>query len=276
MITFWQPSRVMVSFFLTLGLIGAAIATFWLYVRAEQAITLAHEERHASLTLAEELRHSSDALTRLARSYTVTGNPTFKDLYQTILDIREGNQPRPGQFADIAWDLASAGQAMPPATGPGVPLLELVRQSGVTEAEYRLLEAAKVASDALTAQEFQAMALMETDGPDPEADHKAARDLLFNARYLQAKAEILGLIQAFVTRLDQRTAERVRAAVDQAALLRAVHIACALSLILMLGLTWAALRQVLGASPLEFWIAFGDFVLMDRIARGEHPACTAP
>ena len=68
MITFWQPSRVMVSFFLTLGLIGAAIATFWLYVRAEQAITLAHEERHASLTLAEELRHSSDALTRLARS----------------------------------------------------------------------------------------------------------------------------------------------------------------------------------------------------------------
>ena len=53
MITFWQPSRVMVSFFLTLGLIGAAIATFWLYVRAEQAITLAHEERHASLTLAE-------------------------------------------------------------------------------------------------------------------------------------------------------------------------------------------------------------------------------
>ncbi|NCA91421.1 MAG: diguanylate cyclase, partial [Gammaproteobacteria bacterium] len=241
MTPFWHPSRVMVSFFLTLGLLGAVTLAFWLYVRAEQGITLALEERHASLTLAAELRQSSEALTRMARSYTVTGNPVFKDLYQNILDIREGNQPRPGQFADISWDLASAGRATPPATGPRVPLLDLIRQTGLPEVEYRLLEAAKTASDQLTAREFQAMALMETGGSDAQADREAARNLLFDATYYQAKADILQLIQAFITRVDQRTAERVKTAVAQAAFMRHVSIACGLALVLMLGLTWAAL-----------------------------------
>lgn len=31
--------------------------------------------------------------------------------------------------------------------------------------------------------------------------------------------------------------------------------------------------RVLGVSPLEFWIAFGDLGLMERIARGDHPVC---
>ena len=273
MIRFWHPSRVMVSFFLSLGLLGAVSSAFWLYVRAEQDITLAQEERQASLTLAAELRQSSDALTRFARSYAVTGNPVFKDLYQTILDIREGNQPRPGQFADISWDLASAGRATPPATGPRVPLLELIRQTGLPEAEFRLLEAAKTASDRLTAREFQAMALMETGGPHAEADREAARNLLFDKTYYQAKADILELIQAFITRVDQLTAERVRTAVARAAFMRHVFIACGLALFLMLGLTWAALRRVLGASPLEVQgriarLGQGDFTTAFPVSPG--------
>ena len=273
MTTVWHPSRVMVSFFLSLGLLGALTAAFWLYVRAEQGITLAQEERHASLTLAAELRQSSDALTRMARSYTVTGNPVFKELYQNILDIREGNQPRPGQFADISWDLASAGRATPPATGPRVPLLDLIRQTGVPEVEYRLLEAAKTASDQLTAREFQAMALMETRGPHPEADREAARNLLFDSTYYQAKADILELIQAFITRVDQLTAERVRLAVAQASFMRHVFVACGLSLFLMLGMTWAALRRVLGASPLEVQgriarLGQGDFTTAFTVSTG--------
>ena len=273
MTPFWHPSRVMVSFFLTLGLLGAVTLAFWLYVRAEQGITLALEERHASLTLAAELRQSSEALTRMARSYTVTGNPVFKDLYQNILDIREGNQPRPGQFADISWDLASAGRATPPATGPRVPLLDLIRQTGLPEVEYRLLEAAKTASDQLTAREFQAMALMETGGSDAQADREAARNLLFDATYYQAKADILQLIQAFITRVDQRTAERVKTAVAQAAFMRHVSIACGLALVLMLGLTWAALGRVLGASPLEVQghiarLGQGDFTTAFPVSPG--------
>lgn len=32
--------------------------------------------------------------------------------------------------------------------------------------------------------------------------------------------------------------------------------------------------KVLGVSPLEFWIAFGDLKVMDQIAGGEHPTCS--
>jgi len=263
----------MVSVYLTLGLLGALIIAFWFYVRAEKAIDQAHVERHSSLALAEELRHSSDALTRMARSFVVTGNPVFRDLYQNILDTREGKQPRPGQFADIIWDLASAGRALPPATGPQMPLLELIRQMGIPEADYRLLEAAKTASDELTAREFAAMALVESGDPKQAANRDAAQDMLFDATYHQAKANILGLIQDFDTRMDQRTAERVRAAVDQAAILRYIFIAFGLSLILMLGLTWASLRRVLGASPLEVQgriarLGQGDFATVFPVSPG--------
>lgn len=32
--------------------------------------------------------------------------------------------------------------------------------------------------------------------------------------------------------------------------------------------------KVLGVSPLEFWIAFGDLKVMEQIAKGDHPACS--
>ena len=82
MTTVWHPSRVMVSFFLSLGLLGVLTAAFWLYVRAEQGIALALEERNASLTLAAELRQSSDALTRMARSYTYTVEESSGNLHK--------------------------------------------------------------------------------------------------------------------------------------------------------------------------------------------------
>jgi len=267
----WHPFPVTVSFYLTLGLLGALITAFWLYVRAEKAIDLAHEVRYTSLTLAEELRLSSDTLTRMARSFVVTGNPLFKEHYHTILDIREGKQPRPGHYADIYWDLASAGRAPPPVNGTQVPLMELIRQMGVPETDYRLLETAKAASDQLTAREFASMALMETGGPNQEADRVVARQMLFDDAYHQAKADIMSPIQAFVTRMDQRTAERVRAAEDQAFFLRLIFIALGLSLILMLGLNWASLRLVLGASPLEVQariaqLGQGDFASLFPVA----------
>jgi len=34
--------------------------------------------------------------------------------------------------------------------------------------------------------------------------------------------------------------------------------------------------KVLGLSPISIWCAFGDLKLMEKIAAGDHPACTPP
>ena len=45
--------------------------------------------------LADELLQSSDDLTRMARSYVITGDIKYKRYFGEIYDIREGKQPRP-------------------------------------------------------------------------------------------------------------------------------------------------------------------------------------
>ena len=48
-----------------------------------------------SYLLADELRQSSDDLTRLMRTYALTGDEKYKDYFFTVLDIRNGKKTRP-------------------------------------------------------------------------------------------------------------------------------------------------------------------------------------
>ncbi|MGS7332967.1 hypothetical protein ACSJLL_25395, partial [Enterobacter kobei] len=76
-------------------LLGAMLAVLafvillsqWKMSAANQAIAAAHERRLASVKLADELRQSSDDLTRLARTYVVTGDARWEAQYQEVLDI---------------------------------------------------------------------------------------------------------------------------------------------------------------------------------------------
>ncbi len=56
----------------------------------ESEAEAAQQRRHESYKLADELRQSSDDLTRLARTYAVTGDKRYRDYYWKILDIRNG------------------------------------------------------------------------------------------------------------------------------------------------------------------------------------------
>jgi methyl-accepting chemotaxis protein len=51
--------------------------------------------RYTSYLLADELRQSSDDLTRLARTYVVSGDPEWEKQYFEILDIRNGKKAAP-------------------------------------------------------------------------------------------------------------------------------------------------------------------------------------
>ena len=183
------------------------------YVWSEKQIDQVNELRLTSYLLADELRQSSDDLTRMARTYVVTGEPAYKTIYQDILDIRSGRKPRPEAYQNIYWDLVLSNGIYPrPSSGQAVPLLELMRQTGFSEEEFHNLEAAKFHSDALTAIELEAMRLAEATGPEAEAQRAKARRMLFDREYHHAKAAIMKPIAEFNGMMEQRTRAAVRTA----------------------------------------------------------------
>jgi CHASE3 domain sensor protein len=78
-----------------------SVGNFGLYVAAEKRIDRANELRLQAVLLADELRQSSDDLTRMVRTYVLTGKPIYKAHYQEILDIRNGVLARPENYQSI-------------------------------------------------------------------------------------------------------------------------------------------------------------------------------
>ena len=77
---------------------------------ASEAVSRSNGARYTSYLLADEMRQSSDDLTRLVRTYVVTGDPQWKAQYQEVIDIRNGSKPRPRGYEKIYWDFRAAGQ----------------------------------------------------------------------------------------------------------------------------------------------------------------------
>ena len=73
------------------------------------------QARYTSSLLADELRQSSDDLTRLARTYVMSGDPMWEQQYFEVLDIRNGKKARPAGYEKIYWDFRAAGRE--PAVG---------------------------------------------------------------------------------------------------------------------------------------------------------------
>jgi len=247
------------------GLVVLLAMTFALYVRSEKQVDRAHESHYRSFLLADELRQSSDDLTRMVRTYVVTGDPVYKQHYQDILNIRNGKKPRPESYWRIYWDLVLPGGQTPrPESRQAIALLELMRQAGFTEEEFRKLAEAHANFDRLTVPEFEAMKLAESTGPDAEANRAMARTMMFDDTYHQAKAAIMKPIEEFYALVDQRTLAAVQTAEHYATALRYVFVAFGLGLMVMLWRTYTALRDTLGGSVGEVYaqiarIGSGDF-----------------
>jgi len=92
--------------------------SLWVLFRVsdkQAQMSQATEARYQSYLLADELRQSSDDLTRLARTYVVTGDPAYEKQYLDILDIGNGKKARPRHYERIYRDFVAAGAAVPPA-----------------------------------------------------------------------------------------------------------------------------------------------------------------
>lgn len=245
----WSRRKRMLTAIFPLLMLLIAFAA---YVHAEKAIDRANEKRQLSLQLAIHLRQTSDELTRMVRSYVVTGNPSFKRYYQDILDIRNGVKPMPDGYMNIYWDLVLAHVLPPPGkNSQGVPLLEMMRRAGIAEEDFALLAEAKSYSDKLTAQEFEAMKLAESRGQNAAADHALALSMLNNDSYHQAKAGIMQPINAFLQRVDWQSLEAVHHAEQMALLFRWLFLMVSAYALWLLWRTYQTLRATLGGSAEE-------------------------
>jgi methyl-accepting chemotaxis protein len=176
----------------------AALATLAYFNQA--ALNRAQINRFQSFRLAHELRHSSDELTRLARTYCVTADPAFERAYWHLLDVRNGDAPRPD--------------------GRTVALRTLMERQGFSAAELGKLTEAEDNSNALVTTETIAMHAMKgrfADGrggytkegkPDPEM----ARRIMHDEQYHLDKDLIMRPIAEFEEMLDDRTEAAAEAA----------------------------------------------------------------
>jgi len=255
------------SLFVLLALVWSVLAVILMVAlnqasEAKRMMVETYENRYQSYLLADELRQSSDDLTRFARTYVVTADPTFEAMFQEVLDIRNGAVPRPQDYHRIYWDFVAAGDAEPRPRTAAIPLQTLMRQAGFSEAEFAKLREAQNNSDALVATEVAAMSAVKglfDDGGGGftrvgEPDLELARSLMHGPDYHRFKAAIMGPVDEFFVLMDQRTGAAVVAASDRAE--RAASLAMGVSslsvvvLVMALLLVYRMIQRQLGGEPM--------------------------
>ncbi len=205
--------------------------------------------RSASLRLADELRQTSDDLTRMARTYAVTGDSRYKGWFDEILAIRDGTARRPQRYDGIYWDVVTATGTRPTRFGPAVAYNTLAAEMGFSAEELALLQEARNRSDGLAVFETEAFATLEAgEGtPDERAARQRAIDLLNGEGYHQAKAEIMEPIGRVFELVDARTRQETA---DASATARRYSLAAvSTAVVLLFGMVVVAVgtrRAVLG------------------------------
>lgn len=275
MVSRTNSKAVTLNIGLTVAVVLALFIVFNAYVISEKKIDRANEQRLVSFQLVDLLRQSANDLEWMATMYVLNGNPRVKQYHQDILEIRDGKIPRPEGYFYAYWNMVLVDAVPPPMKNAqgGTPLLDLMRQSGLTDREIVRLAEAKVNSDNLARIESVAMKLSESTGPDAENDHKSARQILSDENYHRAMTMIMMPINDVYLSMDKRTLDAVRKAEYMAWLFRLILIAAAFGLTLMLWRVYASLRATLGGSADEVQaqitrIGHGDFSTVIAVKPG--------
>ncbi|MCZ8105150.1 MAG: methyl-accepting chemotaxis protein [Burkholderiales bacterium] len=287
-------------FRLSITLVAIAAALLWVAVwqvgRANQDVVAAHQTRYLSALLADELRQSSDDLTRLARTFVVSGDPKWEQQYFEILDIRNGKAPRPPHYEKIYWDFRAVGDTPARAGAPTrESLLDRMKQAGFTEAEFGKLKEAAGNSDDLVRTETIAMNMVKGLYADDKGgftakgapDRAKAAEMMHDLQYHRFKAKIMKPLDEFFVMLDERTLAVVTAAEASRSNWYAVMatMGFALALVAIAALAYAGRWTLgrLGAEPKDVVeavgaVARGDLVqarLSGSLARGSVMAALA-
>lgn len=176
-----------------------------LLFKNQRALYMSEDVHYKSHLLADELRQGSRDLTRMARTYVVTGNAEFEREYWTILNIRNGESPRPINYNHIYVDFMLITGEKPSPDGEAISLHDLMVYAGFTQAEFDKLAIAQRISDELVSTERIAMNAVKglfDDGSGnftvkKKPDGEMAIRIMFDEAYFKTKAEIMKPIDDF-------------------------------------------------------------------------------
>lgn len=239
------------------------VCSFWLYVKAEQAIDRTAEQRLNAVVAAEKMRHTTESLTKMVRTYILTGNAQYKEWYNELDDVRQGKSVEPAN--PYVWDLRVYGERRPLEAPPNAFSLDKYLASVAKEDEYgRLLNDAWSHLPALSSIERNAIALYETRGIDAVENKKEAYSLLFGDGYNQAKLEIMRPLLEFQSAASSRNMRATDQARRWAAATRTSFMLLGFLCLLLAWRTYQSVRSVHGASVKDLQkqierLGHGDF-----------------
>lgn len=158
-----------------------------------KSLVKSDENRYKSLVIAEELRKSSDDLSAFCRSYIETGDISWKEKYQEVLDIRNGVKPRPD--------------------GTIVSLKDRTKNLGFTEAELSKLYEAEYNSNELAKIERVAINIIDSIksadfnnmSAEGRMDYIRANHMVYSEKYSKSKRSILKPIDEGISMVKERT-----------------------------------------------------------------------
>ena len=146
----------------------------------------------------------------MARTYAVTGDEKYKNFFNRILNIRDGEIPRPPNYSGIYWDLITGDEEQSRAeVGDKISLENRMLKAGFTVEEFSLLKDSQNQSDSLVKLENMAMHAVQgrfDDGTGSFLIKKApdqtfAIQILHSQQYHEAKAKIMRPMRDFVQRV---------------------------------------------------------------------------
>lgn len=219
-------------------------------INNQQNLSDSEENRYKSYLLADELRQSSDDLSRMARTFAVTGENRYAQLYQQILSIRNGQEHRPTNYNYPYMDFLATGQQVETGFDPAMPLLELMRQQGISQTEFAKLKEAERASNELARIESEAIETASgAKGKVP--DLNASTHLVYSPRYDAEKARIMASVKEFFISLNQRTQQEVNDLRFTNSVYMSVVCAMVLLLIVIAGIGIIAIRRKVSGALLR-------------------------
>ncbi|MFT2110583.1 methyl-accepting chemotaxis protein [Marinomonas sp. 2405UD68-3] len=239
------------------------------------SLSASQSARYQSFLLADELRQSSDDLTRLARTYVLSGDDKYEKMYWDILAIRNGDKARPQHMERIYWDLVLQYGEKPSPDGVKNSLTDLMKDAGFTDAEFAKLTEAQKNSNDLVYTETVAMNAVKglyDDGNGnftrkDKPDLAMARRIMHDNQYHQDKAKIVKPINEFLILLDERTSQTVLQKKQEVVFFGRVLITCLLmtllTVIASLFFIYKGIMKQIGGEPKEVLAA------MEKISNGQ-------
>jgi len=170
--------------------------------------------RYLSYLLADEFRQTSMDLTRLSRTYVVTGEQKYWDAYNDIVKWRAGNKARPNNVNEALYP------------GQRIKQSDIMAELEFSRKEFALLEQASENSNLLIATETQAMASIKAgriiSGPFKPYSGESVKEfsvrIVFDKQYHSEVKAIFTPVDNFFKTLDNRTATDLAHSQDSASL----------------------------------------------------------